>query len=181
MKVHLGAALIASTFVFSVHSSATTLPPACGNERTVIDVSTHKAHPAPTVPEAGKAQVVFIEIADKNALPVTTRVGLDGTWVGANKGSSYFESTVLPGEHHVCADWQLAHRYLKDSPALDVFTAEAGKTYYFVVKVGWTANVSPVQYMRYDGDMKLELSAANEDEGKYMVQNSKFSTATQKQ
>jgi hypothetical protein len=39
----------------------------------------------------------------------------------------------------------------------------------------------PAQLSRYDGDMKLELSAINEDGGKYLVLNSKFSTSTQKE
>ena len=156
-----------------------TLPDSCGDDKAAIHVTTHKDRPPQAASDMGKARVVFIETADKNALPVTTRVGLDGTWVGANQGNSYFESSVSPGEHHVCADWQLAHRYLKDSPALDLFTAEAGKTYYFLVKVGWTPNVDAVQLSRYDGNMTLKLSPVNEDEGKYMVQNSKFSTATE--
>jgi hypothetical protein len=180
MRIRLCAGLLGIAFVLSAQSWATTLPSSCGDEKTVIDVTTHKDGPALTAPEAGKALVVFIETADKNAQPVTTRVALDGAWVGANKGNSYFASTVLPGEHHVCTDWQLAKRYLKDSPAFDVFTAEAGKTYYFVVKVGWVANVNAVQFTRLDGDMSLGLSKVNEDEGKYMVQNSRLSTSTQK-
>jgi len=180
MKPRLAQVFFCISLAYATQGWAGTLPDSCGDGKTVIDVTVHKDRPAPALPEAAKARVVFIETADKNALPVTTRVGLDGAWVGANKGNSYFESTVLPGEHHVCVDWQLAHRYLKDRPAFDVFTAAAGKSYYFVVKVGWTANVSPIQYTRYDGDMTLELSAVNEDEGKYMVQNSKFSTAKSK-
>jgi hypothetical protein len=180
MKQAIGALVFCAISVVALQARCAPLPPSCGDEKIAIDVTTHKDHPSPSAPDAGRAQVVFLEIADKNAMPVTTRVAMDGTWVGANKGNSFFESTVLPGEHHVCVDWQLAHRYLKDSPAFDVFTAEAGKTYYFVVKVGWTANVSAIQVTRYDGEMTLGLSAVNEDEGKYMMQNSKFSTATQK-
>jgi hypothetical protein len=43
------------------------------------------------------------------------------------------------------------------------------------------ANMDPAQLSRYDGDMKPELSAINEDDGKYLVLNSKFSTSTQKE
>ena len=174
-ELFLGVLLVSAT-----QARSATLPDTCGNEKAIIDVTTHKDHPAPALPESAKARVVFIEVADKNALPVITRVGLDGAWVGANKGNSWFESTVLPGEHHVCVDWQLAHRYLKDKAALEVFTAAAGKTHYFMVKVGWTQNVNPVQFTRYDGEMTLELSAVNEDEGKYMAQNSNFSVAKPK-
>jgi len=41
--------------------------------------------------------------------------------------------------------------------------------------------MDPAQLSRYDGDMKPELSAINEDDGKYLVLNSKFSTSTQKE
>jgi hypothetical protein len=104
--------------------------PACrplGDEKAVIDVATRGHGTVPASPENGKAKVVFIETADRNALPVTTRAALDGTWLGANKDNSYFEATISPGEHHVCADWTLARRYIKDQPAFDVFTAEPGK------------------------------------------------------
>jgi hypothetical protein len=180
MKLTIGALLLVVASAFPAHGWAKTLPPSCGDDGAVFEVATHKNHPAPAPPEAGKARVVFVEMADKDALPVTTRVALDGSWVGANKGNSYFESTLLPGEHHVCVDWQLARRYLKDSPAFEIFTAEAGKTYYFVIKVGWTANVGAVRLTRYDGDMTLSLSAVNEDEGWYLAQTSKSSTATRK-
>jgi hypothetical protein len=181
MKVCVG--LVLSAFVYLTYSAqclAAPLPSSCGDANAALNVSTHKGHPDATVLAPGAARVVFVEQADKNTLPVTTRVGLDGKWIGGDKGNSYFESMIQPGEHHVCTDWQLAHRYIKDQPAFDEFTAEAGKTYYFLVRVTWTANVSPVQVTRYDGDMALVLSKLNEDEGQYLVQNLKFSTVNTK-
>lgn len=180
MKPASCAVLFCVCLMLSSQARCTTLPDTCGDAKTVIDVTTHKGQPPQGSPDPGKAHVVFIETADKNTLPVTARIALDGSWVGANRGNSYFEVAVLPGEHHVCADWQLEHRYIKDSPAFDIFTAEAGKTYYFLVHVVWTANVEPVQVTRYDGDMTLQLSRINGDEGKYLVLNSKFSTSSQK-
>lgn len=176
MKVNTGVKAF-HAILLAVASScwAGTLPPSCGDEKTVIEVSTHKHGPAPVPPQPGTAKAVFIEVADKNALPVTTRVAIDGTWLGANKENSYFESPLLPGEHHVCADWQLNRRFIRDYPGFDLFTAEAGKTYYFLIKVSWNRNVEPVQVTRYDGSMSLDLSRVNEDQGQYLVQNSKLS------
>jgi hypothetical protein len=35
-----------------------------------------------------------------------TEVGMDGAWVGANQGSSYFFFAAAPGEHHLCIHGQ---------------------------------------------------------------------------
>jgi hypothetical protein len=163
-----------------VHAQRTALPSSCGDEKAIVSVAAHGHGSVPAPPEAGKAKAVFIERADKNAAPVVTRVALDGTWQGGNQGNSYFELTVAPGEHHVCVDWQLPHRLIKDAAAFDVFTAEAGKIYYFRVNVAWAQNVELPQYTRYNGDMTLGLSAVNADEGQYLVLNSKVSTSSVK-
>jgi hypothetical protein len=178
VNVGPGAFLLLAIAVSTTPSWASALPASCGDAKTVIDVSTHKHGPATEEPEAGKARVVFIETADKHAQPVTTRVAMDGTWVGANQGNSYFESTIDPGEHHVCVDWQLNRRFIKDDAGFDVLKAEPGKVYYFLVKVGWTPSVTMIRSGQPDGEMSLDLSPVNEDEGQYLVLNSKFSTAT---
>lgn len=164
----------------AVYAQRTALPPSCGDEKAVVGVETHGRGVLPAPPEAGKAKAVFIERADKNTLPVITRIALDGTWQGGNQENSYFELTVAPGEHHVCADWELPHRFIKDYAAFDVFTAEAGKTYYFLVNVTWTENVDVMQYTRYNGNMTLQLSPVNADEGQYLVLHSKVSSSTVK-
>jgi len=182
---HLHAVFVFCISLAAVHAQRTALPPSCGNRQAVMQVATHGHGALPAPPEAGEAKAVFIERADKNALPVVTRVGLDGTWLGANKGDSYFETTISPGEHHVCTDWVLPRRFIKDAPAFDVLTAEAGKTYYFLVGVGWVQNVDliPVtpdliEVARGEGYMTLRLSAVNPDEGQYLVLNSKVSTSS---
>jgi hypothetical protein len=64
-----------------------------------------------------------------------TGFALDGKWIGANKGDSYFSLAVEPGEHHACS-WVSVGRYWKsrDRLLLHSLTAEAGETYYFVQK-----------------------------------------------
>jgi len=88
-------------------------------------------------PENGKALVYFIQ-DDTQFLSrprPTTRVGIDGSWVGATQSQSYFYVSVEPGEHYVCASWQssvggpVAH-----STAAIHLTAVAAHSYYFVVR-----------------------------------------------
>lgn len=179
MRTRSATCLLVAFVASTVPSWAATLPASCGNEKTIIDVTTHKHASASTAPEAGKAKVIFIEQADAEAAPVTTRVAIDGAWLGGDHGNSYFVSAIPPGEHHVCVDWQLKRRMIKDDPQFDVFNAEGGRVYYFRVRVGWRPNYSPVPYA--EPHMDLSLMPLNEDEGHYLIQNLKLSTFTQKE
>jgi len=59
----------------------------CGANDAQFDVATNKKeHPVAQL-QAGKATVYVIEDIFNGP---TMRVGLDGAWVGANKGRSYF-------------------------------------------------------------------------------------------
>ena len=74
----------------------------CGPATTQFDVKTDKNQHAVERPDAGKALVYAIvdEKRDptvKQIGDVTTRVGLDGNWVGANHGESYFSFAVVSG------------------------------------------------------------------------------------
>lgn len=113
------------------------LVPACGPDHAKFAVKTAKsAHPA-IQPEAGKALLVFIEDdAEFASHPApTTRAGLDGTWIGATHGNSYFSFPVDPGEHHLCASWQTAVLLGRGhKTAAAHFTADTGNVYYFRVK-----------------------------------------------
>jgi hypothetical protein len=94
----------------------------------------------------------------------------------ANQGDSHFAHSVAPGEHHLCVDWQLNRRFVRDHPKFDLFTAEAGKVYYFQVRVAWTPHVDASGRVGPGGDMDMALYPVNEDQGKYMVFSSKLST-----
>jgi Protein of unknown function (DUF2846) len=95
------------------------------------------------------------------------RVGVDGSWVGANNGKSYFFSQAPPGKHEVCMEWQ-SGTFKKTSErigeAMEVNT-EAGQTYY--VRLNY-------QYQR----MHLELS--DEAEGHFLIGSSLFATSQPK-
>jgi hypothetical protein len=83
-------------------------------------------------PEPGKVSVYFIQEKGADAFSVTTKIGVDGTWVGANKNSSYFAVSVEPGEHHVCANVQ---SFRGHPVGLVHFTAELGRVYYFNTRI----------------------------------------------
>lgn len=146
---------------------------ACGPEDLQFDVKTDKhRHPA-AQPDAGKATIYIMEDAIKVCLfcgAATTRVGMDGAWIGADEGRSYFFSQIEPGEHHLCGEWQRlppADRIV----SLAHFTAEAGKTYYFRLRV------IPV-YNAQNDDWFLDLTPIDSDEGQLLAALYSFSTWT---
>jgi hypothetical protein len=88
----------------------------------------------------------------------TVRVGLDGAWIGANQGNTYFSFTVTAGEHHLCSNWQSNLERYSSMYSLANFTAEAGKAYYFRTRA-WFSYQAP----------RFDLEALNSDEGNYLV------------
>jgi hypothetical protein len=145
-----------------VWSQSVESAPGCGPEKEKFEVKTEK-HVAPAVEaDARKAMVYFIE-DDKQFLSVpkpTVRAGIDGAWVGATHGTSYFSVAVEPGERHVCAVWQSKVVLLAglQSAALH-FTAEAGKTYYFRIRNKWNK----------EQPTEMKLEALDSDAGKLLV------------
>ena len=125
MRVAIIIVLLA-TAAFAQNQPAV-VPSACGPKDTDVDVKLDKSQHIISQPEAGKARVYFIQDIGKISCIgacVKTKIGLDGTWVGANKHNSYFSVSVEPGEHHLCATPGPMTAFLH-------LTAEAGKTYYF--------------------------------------------------
>jgi hypothetical protein len=94
----------------------------------------------------------------------TVRFGIDGAWVGADNGNSYFALSVDSGVHHLCANWQSVIK--GKNVDLTSFTAEPGKIYYFA------SNVT----VESESVVNFGLSQLNEDEAKYRIKASKFST-----
>jgi hypothetical protein len=172
----------------------TVLPDACGDDKIKFDVKTEKDQPAPSAPAPGKAQIAFVEDGDVRVgsfgHPIV-RYGLDGTWVGANYGNSYFTVDVEPGVHHLCANWQSSNHALKKSVNAASFTAEPGKVYYFAVKTGYSGGgggyVAPTMgangamtgggmVQGAPGNVVFILTQLPEDEGKYRVKAWKLAT-----
>jgi hypothetical protein len=136
----------------------------CGPSGEMFNVQTTDVkHPVGQT-EPGKALVYFL--VDFVTAP-TMRVGVDGNWVGANDGKSYFFFQVDPGEHNVCTEWQ-SGAFKKSSERVGEamhLIAEAGKTYYLRLNFS---------YQR----MHLELS--DEAEGHFLIGSSLFATSQPK-
>jgi hypothetical protein len=84
---------------------------------------------------------------------------VDGAWVGAVQGASWFSFTLPPGEHHMCVNWQSKLKGESSHYAFARFSVMAGYVYYY--RVRYTSHTSA--YARMD----LEL--LNIDEGRYLV------------
>lgn len=143
----------------------------CGPAEVQFDVKTDKKQHALMKAEAGKTLVYVIqdEKRDNDTFhigAVTTRVGVDGKWMGANHGFSYFFFTVDPGEHRLCTDWQSSFKKFSKLGSAVTFTAEAGKVHYFRIEVE--------QRINYPAAVKLEL--IDNARGEFLIASHSLST-----
>lgn len=137
------------------------VPPACGPKNVNFDAKHDDSqHSLPQL-EPGKAQLVVIQDLGVLACPgacITTKIGVDGAWVGAVQHNSYFSLSIDPGEHHVCANRQSHFARANQMVALAHFTAESGKVYYLRTRTFG------------EGDQALmDLDQVDSDEGRYLV------------
>jgi hypothetical protein len=135
---------------------------ACGPKDVNFDVKDDNSQHTIGQPEAGKALVYVIQdIGAVNCIGacITTKIALDGAWVGANHHNSYFSFAVGPGEHHVCANWQSHLARLSRVVALAHFSAEAGKVYYFRTRAFGDKTQSLFDLDTIDSDMGRFLVA----------------------
>ncbi|MGD0891863.1 MAG: hypothetical protein ABR923_10040 [Terracidiphilus sp.] len=101
------------------------LPAVCGPRDAGFTVKLDRSQHALAEPEPGRACVYFIQ----DARGFKTNFGVDGAWVGASDGDSYFPVSMEPGAHHLCAN--IESRIAGHQMGLLHFTAEVGQTYYF--------------------------------------------------
>jgi len=137
----------------------------CGANESQFSVATNKKEHPVAQPQAGKATVYVIEDIFNGP---TMRVGLDGAWLGANKGRSYFFFSVDPGEHQLCTKWQsgVFKKTAERVGSAASLTAEAGKVYYFRVLVEERTGV--------------RLEQVEPAEGQFLVSSSWFSISRPK-
>ena len=131
----------------------------CGPSEQMFNVKVTDAQHPKGKPEPGKALVYFF--VDLVSAP-TMRVGVDGTWMGANNGKSYLFFQVTPGAHNICTDWQ-SGTFKKSAERVGAamqMTAEAGKTYY-------------IQLIFNFSQLKLE----DEAEGNFLIGGSLYATS----
>lgn len=148
----------------------TTLPTAaCGREDVSFNVRRDDSQHQFTPPDQGRARVYFVHDAGNgNTLGYpTVKLAMDGAWVGANHGNSYFSVSVEPGEHHVCVTLQSS--FVAQRVELAHFTAEAGKTYYYRSELVTSRSVE-----------LLELDPIDSDQGKYLIDSFPLSVSTPK-
>ena len=141
----------------------------CGPQSTQYHVTLGAPDKGAIAPSPGKARVYVVEIlgANNTGTGITTRVGVDGNWVGANTGKGYISFEVDPGDHNICADWQSSLEQRQRDGAAMVMRAEEGGTYYFVVAILVQA-------------LDFNLTEADEAEGQWLLSISQKSVATQK-
>ena len=173
MKAALVVILFATSAFAQDQSAIASVEAACGPKEVQFDTETAQNQPL-SQPEAGKSLVYVVEVFDKVVGQIsrpTLRVGLDGKWVGADKGNSYLSVSVDPGEHHLCTRWQSHWRRYSNEAAFAGFTADSGKIYYFrarIAELGGSGGAS---------NFSLDLEPLNPDEGKYLVASSAFSVS----
>ena len=168
---------ILAILLFAASACAQSAPPAtaaavCSNlPNTIFEIKTENGEHA-AQPAAGKALVYFLQDDTKyfeHPRP-TTRLAVDGAWVGATHSDSYFYVSVEPGEHHLCANWQGGGLQPVVAVAAAHFTAKAGHSYYF------RAQNSSVK----DGEKTIEFARVDSDEGQLLVNRYAFSSSSVK-
>jgi hypothetical protein len=144
----------------------------CGPSKDGWDVKTAKEHPPAPKPQDGKALVyVFQTMVDAPPIggnKATTRLGVDGAWVGANHGDSYFFFSVDPGEHSICTDWQSTLYTRSGLAAAADLKAQSGATYYFRIRVRDVTNYR-------SGD--VEIAPMDKSEARLLLGKSEFATS----
>jgi hypothetical protein len=167
MKIALVALLFAATALAQGPSVAPTA--ACGPDNVSFKVKLDDTQHTLAQPEPGKARVYFIHDAGTWALFAypTTKHGLDGVWVGANHGNSYFSVSIEPGEHHLCTTLQSS--IVDDRVELTHLKAEAGRIYYYRTRLVLSRSVE-----------LLELEPIDSDQGKYLIASFPLSISTPK-
>lgn len=182
MKTVLVVLLFAASVFAQDPGAVVAAESACGPANTKFDVKPDATQHPTAQPDSGKSFVYVVE--DLGECPgciasnsfagffntvdnAVTKVGMDGAWMGANRGSSYIFFAVSPGEHHLCMNWQSRLQSRSRAFAMANFTTEEGKAYYFRERV----------FPGHSGDYVFELDPVNSDEGKYLVAMSPFSVS----
>ena len=107
MKILHVSCVLFSLVASVAHARAAETSGACGADGAQYSVKLLKHHPLTEATSADATRIVFIQTTDGDFSgdPVT-RFAVDGSWVGANKGDSYFAIDVPAGTHKICSTRQ---------------------------------------------------------------------------
>lgn len=173
MKAFVMTAIFSLMLMAAVaEAQSTSVASACGKPTVKFDVK-----PSPAVspgPEPERAVVFIIErdLTTRTFVTPSTRIGMDGEWLGSTRSDSHSFFMVAPGIHHLCADTKFGGVGGEEQAFLH-FDAKPGATYFFEVRntrVGdpkWTS-----EELR-----DVALTQLDEDEGEYLVSHSAFVTS----
>jgi len=167
MKIAVVTLLLAASAFAQAPSAAPTA--ACGPENVSFRVKLRDSQHTLAQPEPGKARAYFFGDAGTSitlGYP-TVKIAMDGAWVGANHGNSYFSVSVEPGEHHLCVTLQSS--LVEQRVELAHFTAEAEKVYYYRTRLVLSRGME-----------LLELDPIDSDQGKYLVATFPLSVSSPK-
>jgi hypothetical protein len=171
MKVLLAVLLLASSSLAQSKVAPVNPEAACGAGDVEFNVKSDPHGQHLPIADPGKALLYFIDTPQVELFSGTpiVKIALDGAWVGANHGDSYFFLSVEPGEHHLCASWQSSVPS-EQQVALNSLIVEAGKTYYFRTRVTGDYRVG----------YSLDLAKTNSDEALLLIARSPYSISRAK-
>ena len=150
------------------------IPAACGDNAIKFSVQQQKPGQVNLSAPADKALVYVIAqgayIEKPGRCGITTRVGVDGRWIGANCEHTYLAFTVEPGEHHLCSNWQTKVFYHPQPASLLGFDAKAGSVYYFRTAI----------YTNAQAPLLIDLQPIDLDEARFLLSTAQRSSSHSK-
>jgi hypothetical protein len=200
MRREIQVLVVAFAAMLAGTARAEVWPAGCGKGDVQFKVKTDKKSPVPGAPEAGKAQIVFVEsVKGPFGTAPVARFGVDGTWVGANRGISYFVVSVDPGEHQLCASRQSPAKSEREDVGKATVHAVAGQVYYYQFKIerieigfrrtadgggagmgGTLPNTPDMTARDLPTTDSVDFTALTEDEWKNVVKTAALSTSVPK-
>ena len=164
--------------LFAQDRSVAAAQSACGPSDVQFRIKTNSNEHQLAPNETDRALVYVIEEQKFRTFnDVTARVGLDGAWMGANRGNSYLSFSVEAGEHHLCTDWISDWLPNGRLVSLSNFTAEPGEVYYFRARTTGGPSAIGDGKLQAAAGASIDLELVNSDEGKLLVASSVLSVS----
>lgn len=138
MKTLLILLLFATPALAQNPSSSAAASFACGPAKVKFDATAGQPLKSLPPPDPGKAMVYVVESFEKMPTEIgdpTIKVGVNGSWMGATRDKTFISFSVPPGDQHLCVNWQSVWSRFSNLFALQGIKAEAGKSYFFKVRI----------------------------------------------